>query len=128
MSFDDWRELTPLSLQPTHVLLAAPKTAKVDIVLVQQFQIEVAKWSRFLEHGMGLVPVAAPSHDHGQVVMGVVGGVAEIAANHHRGVIEQGPAFFLYLVHLEKEAVEMLEGVALDLAQLIDFGGIAAMV
>ena len=32
-----------------------------------------------------LVAVAAPGHDHGEVVAGVVGGVPEVAPHHHGG-------------------------------------------
>ena len=97
-------------------------------MLVKQLQVKVAEVRRFIENGMGLVAIAAPGHDHGKVVAGVIGCVSEITPHHHGGVVEQGTVTFLNLVHLEKKAVEVFEGVDLDLAQAFYFFGLAAVV
>ena len=62
--FPAGRERT-LPLEQAHVLLATPKAAKVDILLVEQFEVEIAKGSRFLKDRMGLMPVPATGHNHG---------------------------------------------------------------
>ena len=97
-------------------------------MLVKQFQVKIAEVRRFLENGMGLVAIATPGHDHGKVVAGMIGSVSEITAHHYGGVVEQGTVTFLDLVHLEKKAVKVFEGIDLDLAQAFDFFGFAAVV
>ena len=103
-----------LPLEQAHVLLATTKAANIDVVLVQQFQIKVAKGSLFLEGGMGLMPISTTGHDDGQVVTGMTRGIAKVTPHDHRRVVEQGSAFFLDLIHFKKESVEMFESVDLD--------------
>ena len=82
----------PLPLEQAHVPFAAAKAANVDVVLVQQLQVEVAKGSLFLKDSMGLMFVSAPGHDHGQVVTGMTRGIAKVTAHYHGGVVEQSSA------------------------------------
>ena len=59
------------AIEQTHILLATAEAANVNVVLVQQLQIEVAKGSLFIKDSMGLMFVSAAGHDHGAVVAGV---------------------------------------------------------
>ena len=56
---------------------------------------------------MGLVLIPSTGHDHGQVVAGMIGGVAEIASHDHGRVIEKSPSSFLNLIQFKKEIVKM---------------------
>ena len=94
------------AIEQTHVLLTTAEAAYINVVLVQQLQVEVAKGSLFLTDSMGLMPVAATGHDHRQVVASMVGGVAKVATHHHRRVIKQGPTFFLDLI---QDSMEMIQ-------------------
>ena len=78
-----------LTLEQAHVLLATAKAANVDVVLVEQLQVEVAKGSLFLKDSMGLMPISAPGHDDGQVVTGMTRGIAKVTPHDHGGVVEQ---------------------------------------
>lgn len=122
-----FRDRTRSALEQVHIRGAASKRTRINVVLVKQFQVKIAEVRRFFENGMGLVAIAAPGQDHGKVVAGVIGCVSEITAHHHGCVVEQGAVTFLNPVHLEKKAVEVLEGVDLDLAQAFDFFGLASM-
>jgi hypothetical protein len=64
------------AIEQIHIFLATTKAAKIDVVLVQQLQVEVAKGSRFLKDGMRLVFVPTARHDHGQIVAGVTRGIS----------------------------------------------------
>ena len=86
----------------SHILFTTAEFADVDVVLMQQFQMQVAKWSRLFQYPMRLVSITAPGHDGGQVVAGVVGGISEVAADDHRGVIKQGAVTFLDLIQVGK--------------------------
>ena len=95
---------------------------------MQQFQIEVAEWCRLLKDSMGLMGIAATGHDYGQVVTGMIGGIAKVTAHYHGGVVEQSSFPFLDLIHFKKEPVIVPEGIDLDATQLGDLVRLAAMV
>ena len=118
----------PLPLQQAHVLLATAKAANVNVMLVQQFQVEVAKGSLFLKDSMGLMFVSAPGHDHGQVVTGMIRGIAKVTAHYNGGMIEQSSFPFLDLIHFKKEPVKVLEGIDLDAAESRDLVGLSTVV
>ena len=118
----------PLSLKQAHVPFAAAKAANVDVVLVQQLQVEVAKGTLFLKDSMGLMFISAPGHDYGQVVTGMIGRVAKVTPQYHGGVVEQSSFPFLDLIHFKKEPVIVPEGIDLDATQLGDLVRLAAMV
>ena len=115
-------------LKQAHIPFAATKATNVNIVLVEQLKVEIAERSLFLKDSMGLVPIPATGHNHGQVVAGVIGGVAKVATHDHGRVVEQGSALFLDLIHFEKELVQVLEGVNLDETQPSDHVRLASMV
>jgi hypothetical protein len=54
-----------LALEQVQGFRAAPKTVRINIVLVEQFEVEVAEWRGFFENRVELVAIAAPGHDHG---------------------------------------------------------------
>ena len=60
-----------LTHKQTHIFLAATEAFVVDVVFVQQFQIEITKRGRAAQHSMTLMPIAAASNDHGEVIAGV---------------------------------------------------------
>ena len=80
--------------EQAQVLFAASEAADVDVVLVQKLKVEIAQWRRLLQNLVCLMPIAAAGDEGRQVVVGVVGGIAEIAADDDRCVIEEGPALF----------------------------------
>jgi len=109
------------AIEQTHILLATAEAAYVNVVLVEQFQIEVAKGSLFLKDSVGLMSVSAPGHDYWQVVTGMIGGIAKVTAQYHGGMIKQSSFPFLDLIHFKKEPVIVLEGIDLDFAQSGDY-------
>ena len=99
--------VTVSAIEQTHILLTTAEAAYVNVVIVQQFQIEITKRSRAAQHSMSLMPIAAAGHDHGEVITGVVRGIAKVAAHHHGGVVEQRPFAFFDLIHFKKELVKV---------------------
>ena len=63
---------------------------------------------------MGLVLVAASSDDRGKVVAGVIGGVAEVAADEDGGVVKKCAVAFRDLIEVGEELIEVFEQVNLD--------------
>ena len=77
-----------LRFKKIELRIAIAKGGDVDVVLTQQFEVDIAKVGGLPENGVALVTKAASGDDGGQVVAGVVGGISEVAANHDGGVIE----------------------------------------
>ena len=63
----------------------------VDIELVEQFQVEITQWSGLFEYGVGLMAIAASRHDGGKIIAGVIGGIAEVAADDHSRMVTPNP-------------------------------------
>jgi hypothetical protein len=61
-----------LPLQQPEILLATSKFPGIDVVLMQELQVEVAKRCRLLEDLMCLVSVASTRHHRREVVAGVI--------------------------------------------------------
>ena len=88
--------------------------AGVDVVVVQEFEEEVTEMGGLIEDDMGLVLVTASSDDRGKVVAGVVGGVAEVAADEDGGVVKKCAVAFRDLIEVGDELIEVFEQVDLD--------------
>jgi hypothetical protein len=53
-------------------MLTTTKARCINIVPMHEFQIQITERCRSLENSMTLVPIAAPSDDRWQIVMGVI--------------------------------------------------------
>ena len=108
------KKILGLCFQQSHCLVTVAEVAGVDIVVLQEFEEEVAKMGGLIEDGMGLVFVAASSDDRGKVVAGVIGGVAEVAADEDGGVVKKCAVAFRDLIEVGEELIEVFEQVNLD--------------
>ena len=91
-------------LQQFHVPLAAAKTCRIHPVAVEQLKVEVAERSGPVQDRVSLVTIPATRHDGGEIVMGMVGGIAEVTPDHHRGLVEQRAPLSLRLPRADNEA------------------------
>ena len=84
---------------------------------VEQLKVEVAERSGPVQDRVSLVTIPSTRHDGGEIVMGMVGGIAEVTPDHHRGLVEQRAPLFLDFIQIGEEAVEVLHDIDLDPAQ-----------
>ena len=101
--------------------------AGIDVVVVQEFEEEVAKMGGLIEDGMGMVLVAASSDDRWEIVAGVVGGVAEVAADEDGGVVKECAVAFRDLIEVGEELIEVFEQVDLDATEFFQGVFLAAV-
>ena len=67
---------------------------------VQELQVEVAERGIVLENSVPLVSIPTPGDNSGQVVACMIGGVAEVAPDHHRSVVQQRTTLLLDFIQL----------------------------